>query len=49
VPYDFVLPEVWPNEPPVYPTYLRGLSYLQLHDGKRRPRSSRSCWITPAS
>jgi tetratricopeptide (TPR) repeat protein len=35
VPYDFTLPEVWPNEPPVYPTYVRGLSYLQLHDGKR--------------
>ena len=35
MPYDFALPEVWPNEPPVYPTYLRGLSYLQLHDGKR--------------
>jgi tetratricopeptide (TPR) repeat protein len=35
VPYDFVLPEVWPNEPPVYPSYVRGLSYLQLHDGKR--------------
>jgi tetratricopeptide (TPR) repeat protein len=35
VPYDFALPEVWPNEPPVYPSYVRGLSYLQLHDGKR--------------
>jgi serine/threonine protein kinase/Tfp pilus assembly protein PilF len=35
VPYDFVLAEVWPNEPPVYPSYVRGLSYLQLHDGKR--------------
>jgi len=35
VPYDFALPEVWPNEPPVYPAYVRGLSYLQLHDGKR--------------
>jgi len=32
--YDFVLPEVWPNEPPVYPSYVRGLSYLQLHDGR---------------
>jgi len=35
VPFDFVLPEVWPNEPPVYPAYVRGLSYLQLRDGKR--------------
>ena len=35
VPYDFALPEAWPNEPPVYPSYVRGLSYLQLHDGKR--------------
>jgi serine/threonine protein kinase len=35
VPYNFALPELWPNEPPVYPAYVRGLSYLQLHDGKR--------------
>jgi eukaryotic-like serine/threonine-protein kinase len=35
VPYDFAIPELWPNEPPVYPGYVRGLSYLQLHDGKR--------------
>jgi serine/threonine protein kinase/Tfp pilus assembly protein PilF len=35
VPYDFALPGAWPNEPPVYPSYVRGLSYLQLHDGKR--------------
>lgn len=33
VPYDLAWPEF--NEAPVYPAYVRGLSYLQLHDGKR--------------
>jgi len=33
---------------PVYPTYLRGLSYSSCRR-QAAPRSSRSCWITPAS
>jgi len=35
VPLDLATPNLWPNEAPVYPAYVRGLSYLQLHDGKR--------------
>jgi len=35
VPFDLAFPGNWPNEAPVYPTYVRGLSYLLLHDGRR--------------
>ena len=33
VPYDFSWPEF--NEAPVCPAYVRGLAYLQLHDGRQ--------------
>ena len=32
-PYDLAWPEF--NEAPIYPSYVRGLVYLQLHDGRR--------------
>jgi tetratricopeptide (TPR) repeat protein len=34
-PYELVNPDLWPNDTPVYPAYVRGQSYLRLHDGKR--------------